>query len=167
MLASNALRLSLKQAAKSSRSTLRPTFRKYSTEAPKQANRTPIYIGVGALFVVGAGYWAFNSSSDTAKETATKAKIGGQILKSNTPFKPAKEDYQKVYNKIASILEDEYDGSWVLLLFWTPLLTRLRILDGSYGPVLVRLAWHSSGTYDKESKTGGRCAYIYSYLHIH
>lgn len=28
--------------------------------------------------------------------------------------------------------------------------------DGSYGPVLVRLAWHASGTYDKDSKTGGR-----------
>lgn len=27
--------------------------------------------------------------------------------------------------------------------------------DGSYGPVLVRLAWHASGTYDKETKTGG------------
>ena len=24
-----------------------------------------------------------------------------------------------------------------------------------WGPTLVRLAWHSSGTYDKESKTGG------------
>jgi len=27
--------------------------------------------------------------------------------------------------------------------------------DGSAGPVLVRLAWHSSGTYDAETKTGG------------
>jgi cytochrome c peroxidase len=27
--------------------------------------------------------------------------------------------------------------------------------DGSYGPVLVRLAWHASGTYDKDTKTGG------------
>eukprot|EP00842_Homolaphlyctis_polyrhiza_P001691 jgi/Hompol1/2522/HPOL_000077-RA len=27
--------------------------------------------------------------------------------------------------------------------------------DGSLGPVLVRLAWHASGTYDKHSKTGG------------
>lgn len=27
--------------------------------------------------------------------------------------------------------------------------------DGSYGPVLVRLAWHCSGTYDKESNSGG------------
>jgi len=27
--------------------------------------------------------------------------------------------------------------------------------DGSYGPVLVRLAWHASGTWDKGSNTGG------------
>lgn len=27
--------------------------------------------------------------------------------------------------------------------------------DGSRGPLLVRLAWHASGTYDKESNTGG------------
>lgn len=27
--------------------------------------------------------------------------------------------------------------------------------DGSAGPVLVRLAWHASGTYDVETDTGG------------
>ena len=27
--------------------------------------------------------------------------------------------------------------------------------DGSIAPILIRLAWHSSGTYDKESKSGG------------
>ncbi|SCZ97889.1 BZ3500_MvSof-1268-A1-R1_Chr3-3g06436 [Microbotryum saponariae] len=27
--------------------------------------------------------------------------------------------------------------------------------DGSAGPVLVRLAWHASGTYDEKTKTGG------------
>lgn len=27
--------------------------------------------------------------------------------------------------------------------------------DGSYGPILVRLAWHASGTYDKATNTGG------------
>ena len=27
--------------------------------------------------------------------------------------------------------------------------------DGSYGPVLVRLAWHASGTYDALTGTGG------------
>ncbi|KAH9902003.1 cytochrome c peroxidase [Xylariomycetidae sp. FL2044] len=53
-------------------------------------------------------------------------------------FNPTKEDFQKVYNEIAQRLEekDDYD-------------------DGSYGPVLVRLAWHASGTYDKETNTGG------------
>jgi cytochrome c peroxidase len=46
-------------------------------------------------------------------------------------------DYQAVYNAIAEKLEDsDYD-------------------DGSYGPVLVRLAWHAAGTYDKNTKTGG------------
>jgi len=51
---------------------------------------------------------------------------------------PGFEDYQKVYNEIAARLEekDDYD-------------------DGSFGPVLLRLAWHASGTYDKETKTGG------------
>ena len=53
-------------------------------------------------------------------------------------FKPTKEDYQKVYDEIALRIEemDDYD-------------------DGSYGPVLLRLAWHASGTFDKETGTGG------------
>jgi cytochrome c peroxidase len=50
---------------------------------------------------------------------------------------PKFEDYQAVYDEIAYRLEaDDYD-------------------DGSYGPVLVRLAWHASGTFDKETGTGG------------
>ncbi|KAK5987595.1 Cytochrome c peroxidase [Cladobotryum mycophilum] len=57
---------------------------------------------------------------------------------SSKNFVPGKEDYQKIYNDIAARLEekDDYD-------------------DGSYGPVLVRLAWHASGTFDKETGTGG------------
>ncbi|KAF3387627.1 Cytochrome c peroxidase [Penicillium rolfsii] len=54
------------------------------------------------------------------------------------PFVPTKEDYQKVYDEIAYRLANETDYD-----------------DGSYGPVLVRLAWHASGTYDKETGTGG------------
>ncbi|KAI9179659.1 heme peroxidase [Blastocladiella emersonii ATCC 22665] len=46
-------------------------------------------------------------------------------------------DYQKVAQDIAAILDKPgYD-------------------DGSIGPVLVRLAWHASGTYDRKTKTGG------------
>lgn len=49
------------------------------------------------------------------------------------------EDFQKVYNAIALKLreEDEYDNYI------------------GYGPVLVRLAWHTSGTWDKHDNTGG------------
>jgi cytochrome c peroxidase len=54
------------------------------------------------------------------------------------PFVPKYEDYQKVYDAVAKKLQDEDDYD-----------------DGSYGPVLVRLAWHASGTYDAETGTGG------------
>jgi cytochrome c peroxidase len=53
----------------------------------------------------------------------------------NESTKPV--DYQAVYNEIAKILDSSnYD-------------------DGSYGPILVRLAWHAAGTFDKETNTGG------------
>ncbi|KAG1668139.1 hypothetical protein FOA52_005131 [Chlamydomonas sp. UWO 241] len=46
-------------------------------------------------------------------------------------------DYSKVYDKVRDMLHDpEWD-------------------DGSFGPLLVRLAWHASGSYDKWSGTGG------------
>lgn len=46
-------------------------------------------------------------------------------------------DYNAVRNDIVEVLED-YD--------WD---------DSSWGPVLVRLAWHASGTYDKSDNSGG------------
>lgn len=49
------------------------------------------------------------------------------------------EDYQKVYNEIAERIRDldEYDNYI------------------GYGPILVRLAWHTSGTWDRNDNTGG------------
>ena len=49
-----------------------------------------------------------------------------------------KEDYQAVYDAVAQRLidEDDYD-------------------DGSYGPIIFRLGWHCSGTYDAATGTGG------------
>ncbi|KAL2000620.1 hypothetical protein VTN02DRAFT_2846 [Thermoascus thermophilus] len=63
---------------------------------------------------------------------------GGDVTSKSGPFVPTKEDYQKVYDEIARLLVEKTDYD-----------------DGSYGPVLVRLAWHASGTYDKETGTGG------------
>jgi len=46
-------------------------------------------------------------------------------------------DYGKVRAAIVDILDNE------------------DFEDGSYGPILVRLAWHAAGTFDKESGSGG------------
>lgn len=103
--------------------TFRQGGRRFYSSEPQKSSSNPLLWAIGAAAAGGAGYyfWGQNSASATPKV-----------------FNPTKDDYQKVYNEIASRLEenDEYD-------------------DGSYGPVLVRLAWHASGTYDKETGTGG------------
>ncbi|KAJ7693350.1 heme peroxidase [Mycena rosella] len=120
------------------RAAPRGTFRKFSTPppAPEAAkSNTGLIAGVLAAVVVGGGgYYYFSSSGDSK----TALKSGVQAIKAKTNFTPSQEDYQKVYNKIADMLDeaDDYD-------------------DGSYGPVILRLAWHASGTYDVESNTGG------------
>ncbi|EJD03072.1 cytochrome C peroxidase [Fomitiporia mediterranea MF3/22] len=121
---------------------VRPSLRKYATESapnpePKSGSNAWLYGSVGAAALVSVGYYVY-ATSDVGREAGTAAKSAGQAVKVKANFVPTKEDYQKVYNEIVNILEEngEYD-------------------DGSYGPVLVRLAWHSSGTYDKETKTGG------------
>jgi len=109
----------------------RSSSRKFSTPPPPPKathSNTRLYAGLGAAVAVGGLAFYFFSASDSAKTlTQTKA-----------TFSPAKEDYQKVYNKIAELFDqaNEYD-------------------DGSYAPVILRLAWHSAGTYDKDTNTGG------------
>ncbi|KAF8199796.1 heme peroxidase [Mycena galopus ATCC 62051] len=117
--------------------SVRTAFRKYSTPppTPEAKSNNGLIVGVLAAIVVGGGgYYYFSSSGDA--ETALKS--GVQAVKASAKFTPSQEDYQKVYNKIAEVLDeaDDYD-------------------DGSYGPVLLRLAWHSSGTYDVATNTGG------------
>ncbi|KAH9058790.1 heme peroxidase [Lactarius vividus] len=122
-------------SARIPRASFRSSFRKYSTEAPPpKSSNTALYATIGLALVGGLGYYTF-SSSDTA---ATTAKSGVQATKAALKFTPTKADYQKVYDKIAQKIDDAGDYD-----------------DGSFGPVLLRLAWHSAGTFDKESKTGG------------
>ncbi|KAJ3814778.1 heme peroxidase [Lentinula lateritia] len=118
------------------RNQLRISIRKFSTpppEAPAPKSNTTLYVGIGAVVAAaGAAFYSFSDSGTNA------VKSGVQVAKVKTNFVPTKEDYQKVYNKIAGIFDDAGDYD-----------------DGSYAPIILRLAWHSSGTYDKESKTGG------------
>lgn len=86
-----------------------------------------------------------SSSSLVYLAGAAAAGVGGYYFYSQNAssvapqvLNPTKDDYQKVYNEIAGRLEEKEDYD-----------------DGSYGPILVRLAWHASGTYDKDTKTGG------------
>lgn len=93
-----------------------------------EGNPSGLLWGAGALLVGAAGYGAY----------LWKPEFFGQEANSKGIFTPKFEDYQKVYDAVAKKLEeeDQYD-------------------DGSYGPVLLRLAWHASGTFDKETGTGG------------
>ncbi|KAF2101102.1 heme peroxidase [Rhizodiscina lignyota] len=112
------------------RQTLRQSFRRgFADEAAPKAAKADIILGVGFVTALAGGYYVYMINNATGAND--KAGASGN-------FQPTFEDYQKVYNTIAKALEenDDYD-------------------DGSYGPVLLRLGWHSSGTYDKETGTGG------------
>ncbi|KAL3417852.1 cytochrome c peroxidase [Phlyctema vagabunda] len=104
--------------------------RGYSSQQPTKSSSSGLFIGAGALALGGAAYYLYSGGNGSL--------LSGSASETSGIFTPKPEDYQKVYNEIAARLEekDDYD-------------------DGSYGPVLVRLAWHASGTYDKETGTGG------------
>ncbi|KAL8294066.1 hypothetical protein RB600_000164 [Gaeumannomyces tritici] len=118
-----------------SRTTARGTFstsartagrRFYSSEAPKAELPKPASGGSSWIWLAGGA-----------------AAVGGLGLwyTQQGPAKltkPEFKDYQAVYDEVAKLLQEKDDYE-----------------DGSYGPVLVRLAWHASGTYDKETGTGG------------
>ncbi|KAF9190953.1 heme peroxidase [Haplosporangium sp. Z 767] len=104
-------------------------IRAYSSQAAPSggAGKT---IAIAALAAgAGAGGYHFYAQNEGSSLPAV---VAAEAEKPKEPL-----DYQKVYNAIAAIIEDEnYD-------------------DGSYGPVFLRLAWHASGTYDINAKDGG------------
>ncbi|KAF9182079.1 heme peroxidase [Haplosporangium sp. Z 27] len=109
-------------------SSVRAATRAYSSQAAAPSGgfgSKLVFAAIGAG--AGAGAYHFYLQNEGSSLPAVTA--------ADKPKEPL--DYQKVYNAIAAIIEDEnYD-------------------DGSYGPVFLRLAWHASGTYDINAKDGG------------
>jgi len=93
--------------------------------------------------ILGVGYGEGEANKIHGAKARVTDKAGGAGGAKAAPKQlsgPATlKDYQEVYNAIAEKLESdpEYDGL------------------GHFGPVLVRLAWHASGTYDKNTNSGG------------
>ncbi|KAH0836172.1 hypothetical protein AYO21_08625 [Fonsecaea monophora] len=143
---------SLRLAARSSRSSAaakqffqQSSRRQYSSQsAPRSSNTTTAAYGSAAAVAALAGGYYYFTTQGTAGDgrkillESPEALKKGSAGQSTGVFKPTAEDYQKVYNAIAKQLweMDDYD-------------------DGSYAPVLLRLAWHASGTYDAATGTGG------------
>ena len=98
------------------------SHRTYASGPAAKSSRTGLYVTFGLAAALGGGYFYYNNGGVTSMKEGSSGESRGV-------FTPKKDDYQKVYNEVARLLEekDDYD-------------------DGSYGPVLVRLAWHCSGT---------------------
>ena len=106
------------------RSGFQSSRRGYASEAGGKTSNTGLYWGIGLVGVAAAGgsYFYLNNGGLTNLREGSAGETRGV-------FTPTKEDYQKVYDQIAKLLEEKDDYE-----------------DGSYGPIIVRLAWHCSGT---------------------
>ena len=119
----------------------RSSSRGYASEAPRSTSSQVIIGASIGLILSGGAYYAGSLQTSAVPQPEPRSREILEKVKAavNTPsYSPKAQDYQKVYDVVARRLDDidDYD-------------------DGSYGPVLVRLAWHCSGTYDAETKTGG------------
>ena len=97
-----------------------------STPPPPPSKGNSAPIAIlAALAIGGAGYYYYSSGATGVSKLTAETATFS--------------DYQNVYNQIAKkLIDDESDPD-----------------EGSYGPVLVRLAWHASGTFDKSKGDGG------------
>lgn len=100
------------------------------------------YASIAAATILGGtGFVTLHtrpSEAESPKQTV-QAKLKQEAKQEVIEFAShSQEDYQAVYDAVAQrfIDDDDYD-------------------DGSYAPVVLRLGWHASGTYDAATNTGG------------
>ena len=131
--ASSTFRATVSPRLAAPRSAFRQQSRRGYADAAGPKGNNNVLIGglVVAAVAGGAGFYFYSSPNASIVQNSADGQKGGL-------FAPKQEDYQKVYQAIAKRLDehDEYE-------------------DGSYGPVLLRLGWHASGTFDKMTGTGG------------
>lgn len=125
-----------RRLVQNSRNVLRQQSKRAYADGPPPGGRSSAALIGGVAVTTLAGVAFYFRDSFSATGTPITQKSDSAAGQKRGTFAAKKQDYQKVYDTIAHRLaeHDDYD-------------------DGSYGPVLVRLAWHASGTYDKVSPT--------------
>ncbi|CAO3654181.1 unnamed protein product [Mucor hiemalis] len=124
--------------------SMRRNYTSSPTPAPKEGSNPLLWIGCLSLGVAYTYYEKKQKEKLALVKDEEEKKSDESKPKEDTPKQVAVTDksknidYQSVYNDIAELLDSNPDYD-----------------DGSYGPVLLRLAWHSSGTFNKEDKSGG------------
>ena len=103
---------------------------------PAKSNNTLIYAALAAGVAGAGGYYFYGTSATPAErieEIKTVGREAEQVAEAKTGLGlKKKEDYQKVYNRIAEMLEvDDYDGErWnSILLSPSPTLPILTCPD--------------------------------------
>ena len=118
-----------------------PKFSKGPSRAQRRARGLKFSAGSIVLFAAVIFYFrSFTTPKESPDNEPFLRKQQRASAEGKAPgsFTPTEQAYQEVYNAIAKKLEDDNDYD-----------------DGSYGPVLLRLGWHASGTYDAATGTGG------------
>jgi cytochrome c peroxidase len=113
------------------RQSIRQQFRRgyASSPRPLRPSKQSISWGLAVLGASSIGGWYLSGRPSVPVPTSKNGQAVRTEEQKEAVVMPEKKDYQEVYNAIAQrfVDEDDYD-------------------DGSYGPVVLRLGWHASGT---------------------